>query len=166
MGDDLKTIIDTMNKRFDKLDSRFDEIDKRFKTQEKSLRAISVAQQDTRKEAKTNAAKIAETEAKLLSFKSDVEEQKDVCARLNNVIINGIPFKENEKLHLIFNEISSLLGYDRPPDCIFYRFKGTENTRRPIMVKFTNQLHKQWFLERYFKIATHFQSIQHSQASI
>lgn len=79
----------------------------------------------------------------------------DAERRLCNLILNGIPFNEGEDLSKIYATVSSLVGFDEPPEARFFRFKpnNNNNNNRPIMVKFPTEFHKDDFMQRYIKAA-------------
>lgn len=79
-----------------------------------------------------------------------MEQSKRNC----NLIVNGIPFKENEDISTIFATISSKLGYQSPPESTVFRCKGADNNKRIIIIKFPTDYHKQQFFNRYVKVAT------------
>lgn len=80
---------------------------------------------------------------------NEVEKAK----RIYNLLINGIPYIENEDIQAIFSTISSKIGYHNPPEADVFRTRGTDNNKRSIIMKFPSDYHKQQFFNRYVKVA-------------
>lgn len=88
---------------------------------------------------------------RVTSLEAKVDNHVDNQRRCCNLIINGIPYDGDEIVGDIFATLSSKLGFDAAPDVDCYRFKGDDDDKRPILVKFTSEVYKQRFFQRYLK---------------
>lgn len=93
-----------------------------------------------------------------------VDDIIDSNSRLCNLIISGIPAKDNENLSNIFRSIASKLGFESSPDARLFRFKGN-NPMRSIVARFPSEFHKDEFMFRYIKAASslHFDTVTNSR---
>lgn len=97
--------------------------------------------------------KVSRCEARVSDVETKVDNIVDKINRSRNLIINGIPYKNDEKLIEIMSIFSSKLGYEVPPDAFLIRFKGNDDNKRPILMKFPTEFHQQQFFHRYLKVA-------------
>lgn len=81
-----------------------------------------------------------------------LDDKSDASIRVCNLLLTGIPFKENENVATIVRALSHKLGYEEPPETMQYRFKS-DNPQRPILIRFSTEFHKIQFLQLYYKIA-------------
>lgn len=103
-------------------------------------------------------AKTEQLSLKVKRIEYKVEQFADEEARTRNLILNGIPAKEGEDLAKIFKSLVANLGYEAEPEAKYFRgeikfFKG-ESDKRPILLKFPTEFHKEDFMQRYFKVAS------------
>lgn len=81
-----------------------------------------------------------------------MDENADILTRVCNLLLTGLPFKENENVGNIVKILSHKLGYEDPPEMMHYRFKSND-IHRPILIRFPTEYHKIQFLQRYYKVA-------------
>lgn len=143
-------LIDTLNKRFDQFETKFDDLSSKIAKQVEKL------EQGVSEQRKKDLYRIESIE----KTQSDV----DRTSRLRDIIIRNVPRLSTENLHDIFHRICSTIGFKRDPvycvDAIF-RLGLTSRTRKrnstnfpAIMVKFTSQLAKAEFMNKYFAYKT------------
>jgi hypothetical protein len=99
------------------------------------------------------ADKVNVLEFKVTAIEKKVDEVSDIASRVNNLQLNGLPYKAGENLQILFNNLSALLGYEEPPEARFHRFNGDDNNNRPVMLTFSTEYHKLQFLTKFKLIA-------------
>lgn len=149
-----------MDEKFEKaLEAQFDKQTKSLeaKLDRQNKRFESRLETITSKIDKINASiscidkRITAVDARVEVLEQNVDEKADIARRVCNLLLNGVPFIEQENLKKMFGTLSSLLGYEKPPDANVFRFRGTDNSKRPIMVKFATEFHKLEFFNKYIK---------------
>ena len=84
-------------------------------------------------------------------MRKNIIENDVICPRLNNLIISGVPIKENENFQETFNSISAQIRFESTPEAALLRFEST-GQERCIVVKFASQYHKrQFFLNNLYQ---------------
>lgn len=91
-------------------------------------------------------------ERKLNKLEIKVDENASKTDRSRNLLVNGIPYTKYENLNELFKTLSSKLGYEQPPDADVFRFNGTDDNKRPIMMKFPTEFHKKQFFMKYLRV--------------
>ena len=142
----IEKAVATIRSDLTAISSRCDKLETRVTTLESAVKKLSSQLKTAETETKTLKEKIA-------CLESNSIENDERHTRLNRININGVPFVENENLQLIFNEISSKVGFEIPPTTRIVRFGGQDPMKRPISVTFSDELRKQEFLSSYFKVA-------------
>lgn len=94
--------------------------------------------------------KVTALEVKVTEIEMRINEAEDIAARVNNLMLSGLPFEEGENLTTIFRKLSAVLGYAEPPEVRLYRFNGNDKDKRSIRITFATEYHKLQFLQNYY----------------
>lgn len=83
-----------------------------------------------------------------------INENNNRIARLNDVIIKGVPIMQNEKLFEIFDKISAAIKFNQSKFTSLnnlFRLKAPNNSLpAPILLQFSTQLLRREFMSKYF----------------
>lgn len=96
---------------------------------------------------------IKSLETKLAETQQQHEEFKVIEHKKCNVVVNGIPYQEDESIPIIFKTITSQLGFSSPPNATVYRMPGVNGAARPIIVKLESDLQVDQLMSRYYKVS-------------
>lgn len=144
----LEDLNSNMNKRFDAFDEKF----KTIKTEIlKDMKAL----------LEPTESKVKRVDQKVKELQKVFVNKLCYIKRNNELIITGIPYKDNENLTKIFASIASIMGYTTKPssmdylvpDVDIFRIPGQDPKKRRIVVKFGSEVVKERFLHRSFKAA-------------
>lgn len=163
----LKVLNKNQAERFDKqnktLNSALNKIDKKIEESTKSLNEIKslfdekieeveVKVNQLEREISEKGDTIERLMVKVNQLESALKAKVDIDLRAHNLIANGIPFNEKENVKQIFAALSTKLGYVNPPEAEVFRFKASDNSKRPVLIKFATEFHKNMFFSRYLKV--------------
>lgn len=99
--------------------------------------------------------KLAMTEKKVKTLEEKFIFNADFNERQNNLLVNGIPRSENENVSGLVKTVAAALGMEDVPACRYYRFKGANDAKSPILINFNAIGDKNEFLQRYMKECRH-----------
>lgn len=97
--------------------------------------------------------KCLSTNTSKIEHLTNVIEDNERVAKLNDVVLKGIPLKKNENLVTIFDHISSAIGFEVNHSTvnIIIRLQHRNNqTAPPILVKFLSIIQKRQFMTQYY----------------
>ncbi len=77
-------------------------------------------------------------------------DNNDRLAKLNDVLLRGIPTTMNESLISIFDQIATTIGFGAKRSAVNNIFRFGTETNAPILVKFLSLLFKREFMTQYF----------------
>jgi hypothetical protein len=97
--------------------------------------------------------KTASVEVYFESIEHRLQQQRDKSLRINNLLLNGVPFVEGENLKRVFGAIAAKVGFSTPPDIDIFRFPGPSFSQRSILMKFPTEFNKEQFFDKYFKVS-------------
>lgn len=98
--------------------------------------------------------KIESLETRLAETLQQHEESKEIERKKCNIVINGIPYNEEENINAIYKTISSQLGFESPPTANVYRMPGIKSAKPAIIIRLVSELHVDKFMSRYYKVST------------
>lgn len=138
-----------------KLDMKFDKISEDFKSNldKQTIKVRNEFQKHLSEFDDKLVCVIKEQSAKVCELES-VNENNERISRLNDVVIKGVPFTQNEKLFEVFNKIAVAIKYDQSKFSSLnnlFRLKSSSETRsQPILLQFSTQLLRREFMSKYF----------------
>lgn len=150
---------DALDKKFDELTAKMNKtitqsIEAGMKSLDKKLDELKMETNKIIKEKFESCSRKTErVNLKVNEVEATMDNFIDNARRSCKLTLNGIQFVEGENLKEMFRILSAKLGFESPPDAIIFRFKGTDNNRRPISIKFSSEFYKNEFFQRYLKIA-------------
>lgn len=77
-------------------------------------------------------------------------ENNERLAKLNDVLLRGIPTNKNESLLSLFDQISTTIGFEAKRSAVNNIFRFGTETNAPILVKFLSIILKREFMTKYF----------------
>ena len=144
----LRDEMRSMNAKIEILNTMDERINKGFAENKNEFQKISSEINKIVNRVELMEANMKSLEERIVANERKYAENDDIRSRLKNLIISGVPSKENENLQAIFGAISSQIGFESPPEATIFRFKGAGNDR-PILVKFASQYHKRNYFHNY-----------------
>lgn len=134
--DEIGKKVDDTNNKVDETNNKVDEMKKILETRVETLEL-----------------KVDDIESRLEIVERMMDHQHDNSRRVNNLLLNGVPYSTGENIREIFNAVAAKLGFATPPDADVFRMKGNDDNKRPVVLKFSTEFHKNQFLGRYYKVS-------------
>lgn len=98
-------------------------------------------------------SRVREAERKNYFLEADNAQMYEAASMGRNLVVNGIPRKEDEMLYDIYTEIAQKIGLAKPPRARVSRFKGNQ-LAPSILIRFHSDIDKNDFKFNYLKTAT------------
>lgn len=140
----IDKIIVQMNKSYENIKQLTNSHEQLTKSVKEDLASINGKLEEYLKGVTTVSTAVKILEAK-------VDDRAECTARLNRLVLNGVPCKENENLQSIFQALSSHLGYSSSVEAQPFRYKSGDPATRAIFIKFPSEYYKEQYLSKYFK---------------
>lgn len=151
MAGDTNTQIEKLSEKFDMLMKKFDAQAMAQAKEVKELKKIMMDQ--INKKIETVTLKFDE---KIKSLEEKLEFSSEFAERRCNVLINGIPATNEENIIEIMSKLSAALGFKSSPEHKAFRYKGIDDSKSPILVRFMSPFGKDSFVNNYIKVARTF----------
>lgn len=148
---DNEKILAFMNK----LDGKFDKISEDFKSNldKQTIKVRKEFQKHLSEFDDKLVCVINEQSAKVCELES-VNENNERISRLNDVVIKGVPYAQNEKLFEIFDKIAVAINFGHSKfsslNNLFRLKSSSDSLSPPILLQFSTQLLRREFMSNYF----------------
>lgn len=105
---------------------------------------------DVKLQVQTLDTRVTSTESSHKLLQQEVRDIAEYEERKNNLMIDGIPYTEEEEVYDYFTTLLGILKIKPEPSVTVTRFAGKDDEKRPIQIRFDLISQKEHFLEMYF----------------